>query len=150
MKKTILIWTLLLLAGIGTSFASGTDDGTSFAKKSFKKEFGNASVIRWDSYKAFTKATFTMNGRVLYAYYTNGGELLGIAGNILSDRLPMTLQNELRKNYSGYWVTDLFEVASDGETDYYITIENPDYVLVLKSNGSDNWSMYSRKKKAVE
>jgi len=150
MKKTILIWTLLLVAGIGTSFAAGTDDGTWFAKNSFKKEFSNASVIRWDNYKAFTKATFTMNGRVLYAYYTNGGELLAVAGNILSDRLPVTLQTELKKNYSGYWVTDLFEVASEGETDYYITIENPDYVLVLKSNGSDEWSMYSRKKKAVE
>ena len=150
MKKTILIWTLLLVAGIGTSFAAGTDDGTWFAKNSFKKEFGTASVIRWDNYKAFTKATFTMNGRVLFAYYSTSGELLAVAGNILSDRLPVTLQNQLRKNYSDYWVTNLFEVASEGETDYYITMENPDYVLVLKSSGSNGWEKYSRKKKVDE
>ena len=150
MKKRILTWMLALITSISTSYAAGIDGGTENAKASFRKDFGGAEVIRWDNSKAFSKATFRYNGQVMFAYYSIQGHLMAVGENILSDRLPLVLEISLKKNYSDYWVTDLFEVVNDGETSYYVTLENPDYVLILKSSSTNGWEIYTRTKKASE
>lgn len=49
---------------------------------------------------------------------------------------------------NGYWVSDLFEVAKNGTTSYYITLENADTKLVLQSTGGSNWSEFKKEKKS--
>ncbi|HEX4849687.1 MAG TPA: hypothetical protein VFV08_02720 [Puia sp.] len=151
MKKSILTIIWLFIACIGFSFANGKDKGTDIINASLKRDFNNAALIRTDNYRAFTKATVEMNGRVLYAYYSLNGDLMGVAGNILSDKLPIELETELRSKYaSGYWITDLFELSTDGTTEYFVTLESTDYVLILKSVESNGWVVYSKKRKEVE
>ena len=57
---------------------------------------------------------------------------------------------ELKKEYNGFWISELFEMVSDDQTTYYVSLENADKTLVLKSNGTSGWSVYAKTKKDVE
>ena len=46
MKKTILIWAMLLMTGISYSFANNADGTTESVTTSFKKDFVNAKEVR--------------------------------------------------------------------------------------------------------
>ncbi len=146
MKKTNLTLAILLALSL-SSFASTIDDANPFVKASFKTEFRNAEVIRWDTQKDFIKATFKMNGSIMFAYYGLDGKLIAVSRNIASTQLPIDLASDLSKNYSSYWITDLFEIDMNGETFYYATIENPDNVTILQSAGGSDWIVYKKHKK---
>jgi len=53
----------------------------------------------------------------------------------------------LKKNYSGYWISDLFEVAKNNGTSYYVTLENGDKKVVLTSANGSDWSTYKKDRK---
>jgi hypothetical protein len=58
------------------------------------------------------------------------------------------LQTNLKNNYSNYWISDLYEVAKPENTSYYITLENADQKIVLKSTGGSNWTIHKKSNKA--
>ena len=148
MKKSILIWALLLTVTAGSTFANNNDNGVSDKViKSFKKEFNSAQDVQWEQSRGFAKATFKLNDQIVCAYYSEEGDLLGLTRNIVSTQLPISLLADLKKDYNGYWITDLFEMAAQDTTNYYITIENSDYTIVLKSSGSEGWEVYRKEKK---
>lgn len=148
MKKRILVWALLLVVSAGSAFANNNDEGVSDkVVKSFKKEFTTAQDVQWENSKSFAKATFKLNEQIICAYYSQDGDLLGMTRNIVSTQLPINLLTDLKKNYNDYWITDLFEMASGDSTSYYITIENSDYSIVLKSSGADSWDVYRKERK---
>ncbi|HTR30292.1 MAG TPA: hypothetical protein VMH27_13550 [Puia sp.] len=147
MKKMILSLATVMMMGFG-AFANGNDDNVSqMARDNFKKEFVTASNIRWEQRNDFSKATFTMNGQVLTAYYYANGDLQAVVRNITSDQLPINLLTNLRKEYTAFWITDLFEISSDNETTYYVTVENSDKKIVLKSDSFSSWDVYSKERK---
>jgi hypothetical protein len=86
----------------------------------------------------------------MFAYYTSNAELLAVTRNILSDQLPVSLLKSLKKNYAGYWITDLFKITTNDETAYYVGMENPDSTLVLVSEDGSNWQVYQKQKKGLE
>jgi len=131
---------LLLTLGVTTSFAANGNDQ---ATVSFRKEFKQAEVLSTDAGKDFTKITFKLNGAILNAFYNEKGELLAITHNIRSTELPLSLLMQIKQYYSNYWITDCFEIDANGTTNYYITVENSDTKLTLRSNESD-WETYSR------
>lgn len=88
-----------------------------------------------------------MNEQVLFAYFDETGELLGASCNILSNHLPINLQIKLKKELSEGWISELFEFANDNETDYFVTIENADQKVQLKSAGHNAWSVYKKSSK---
>jgi len=113
----------------------------------FKTEFNTAKEVEWTVGANFYRATFNYNGRYVFAFYNENGELFGLARYISPVDLPLVLQNELRKNYEGYWVADLFESSKNDNTNYVITLENADTKVVLKSSGN-SWDIYNRVKKS--
>jgi|ERR1035438_2282319 hypothetical protein len=146
MKKRILIFALLL-TGISYSFANKNDSINKKAVTSFNKEFVNARDIKWERKNGFVLATFCLNNEVMFAYYTTEGEMMAIARNMLSDKLPVPKLLNLHKDYSGYWISDLFEVSTSEGIAYYVTVENADLKITLKSSGVENWETYSREEK---
>ncbi|HTQ65193.1 MAG TPA: hypothetical protein VMI12_10365 [Puia sp.] len=149
MKKIILIISAIVLTGLTQAFAGEIKDINKRAVESFSKDFAEAKNVKWEQDKQYAKATFSINDQVLFAYYGNeNGELIAVTRNILSDRLPITLMTSFRKNYSDYWISGLFEIASSqGQTNYYLTLENTCETLILESNGSNGWSIYKKEKK---
>jgi hypothetical protein len=147
MKSKIMIGVFMLITGISSAFANGREDVNQQIINSFNKDFAGAQNVQWSSAREFVKASFTLNDQVTFAYYSQEGELLGVYRNIVSGQLPINLLTDLKKNYTNYWIADLFEMAANNDNTYYITLENSDFKLVLKSNGSTGWEVFRKERK---
>ena len=145
-KKLAIAVALLLTVGVTSSFATPTDK-TDVIKASFRKDFKKAELMGIEANDSYNKLTFKMNDMVLYAFYTDNGELLAVTRNITSSQLPIQLLLDLKRDYANYWITDLFEFNSEGSNSYYVTLENADTSITLRANSSDDWHLYSRKNK---
>jgi hypothetical protein len=142
MKQFII--TLLFTAFFGTSsFAGQKDPVNSSVLESFNKSFNNAKDVQWSASNEVYKATFLYNCQYITAFYTAGGELMGITKNILSSQLPLLLQAGLKENYSGYWISDVVEYSNQDEISYYVSLENADSKLTIRSS-QNNWSVYRK------
>ena len=149
MKKSILMWAMMLTMGLTSAFANNEETVNQRAVSSFKKDFTSAQDVRWENNKDFAKVTFKMNDQVMFAYYSQIGDLMAVTRNIVSGQLPINLLSNLKKNYSNYWITDLFEVSSSTDGSYYVTVENGDQTVTLKSNGTSAWEVYKKEKKNI-
>ena len=147
MNKLFLSIATMLMMGVSAFAANNDEVINQQVLRTFKRDFSAASNIKWEQKETYTRATFSLNGQVLFAYYNTNGDLQAVVRNIVSDQLPITLLSDLKKDYSEYWITDLFEIASDDQTNYYITLENSEKKIVLKSQGTNFWNVFSKEKK---
>ena len=147
MKKIILSIAIALFGLSSTSFAYDSGNVNKQALKTFNREFSTAREIVWGTDGRYSRASFNMNGQVLAAWFNEGGDLVAVTRNITADQLPMNLYTDLKKNFGSYWISDLFELASNGESMYYLTIENADYKIVLKSVDTNYWEVFEKTRK---
>jgi len=105
-----------------------------------------AKNVEWVASQYYYKAGFEINNKYLFAYYNQSGKLLAITRHIVADELPIKLQLSLKKKYAGFWISDLFEVAKNDSSSYFITLEDADCKLVLQSSDG-KWEVYSKSKK---
>jgi hypothetical protein len=148
MKKSALITALILLTAVTGLFAKDDDKLSSAVRANFVKEFKTASNVHWQIQKDYELATFSLNGQIMTAYYNHDAALVALIHHIPVDHLPIFLMQEIKKSYNDYWVTDLFEAAADGDSHYYVTLENSDQVIKLKSAGSTYWTVEKTRKKS--
>ena len=146
MKKSMLTMAFSLVMLLSSLTGNATEIRANIIS-SFKKDFAAAQDVQWEQGKQFVKATFTLNGQVMMAYYTEEGNLLAVTRNITSSQLPINLLTEIKKSYTTYWITELFEIAMSGTTSYYMTLENGDQTLILKSEAAQDWKVYKKEKK---
>jgi CRISPR/Cas system-associated exonuclease Cas4 (RecB family) len=156
MKKMIV--TLAIAVSSLAAFAGGafgkpmaTEGEENVSKKvldAFKTEFAAVKEVAWTTGSDYYKASFTYNEKHVFAYYSLDGDLLGLTRYISPADLPMSLQINLKKKSDGYWISDLFEVAKNGTTSYYLTLENADTKTVLKSSGGSDWEVFKSVKKS--
>jgi hypothetical protein len=64
-----------------------------------------------------------------------------VVHNILSDQLPARLRTGIKKNYSNYWISDLYKKTVNGKASYCITLENADKKVTLNATPSTPWSV---------
>jgi len=147
MKKSILILALVLVGISSFSFAADIPGINNQVQTRFNREFVNAKDVKWESHKKFIKVSFQLNDMVLFAYYLPNGDQLAVTRFISPNQLPIRLLTTLKKDHSGYWISDLFELNDNDGTEYYITIENDSQTKVLKSSADGEWSTYSIVKK---
>jgi len=145
MKKMIM--TLAIAISTLGAFA-GEEKVSPKVLDAFKSEFNTAKEVVWAVGQEYYKATFTYNEKHVFAYYNADGELLGVTRYLSPVDLPINLQTSLKKNHSNLWVSDLFEVAKNDGTGYYITLENADTKIILKSTGGSEWTAYQKIRKA--
>jgi len=146
--KTFAFVAMLLVSSSTFATTTPNDDSNEMVKVAFHKDFKKAELITTEARTNFTKVTFKMNDVIMYAFYSDNGNLLAVTRNIQSTQLPIQLLIDVKRNYSNFWITDLFELTGDGASNYYITVENADTIITLRSNGSDSWETYERKVKA--
>jgi hypothetical protein len=152
-KKIAIVAALFLTVGLSSGFAtpvsinnastvSPARDGNDLVTASFHKDFKHAELMGIEVKKAYTKVTFKLNNMVLFAFYSGNGELLAVVRNILSTQLPIQLLMDLKETYNNYWITDLFEINSDNQTTYYVTLQNADGHVSLRSDNTATWETY--------
>ncbi len=145
-KKAALTLALFLTLGATYSFARPVDGVNGEIKSAFTRNFQHAELMNTEVRKAFTKLTFKMDGQIMSAFYSETGDLLAVTHNIVSTQLPVGLQTSLKNDYKGYWITELFEFTGDDQNCHYVSLENADSSVTLRSNG-DSWEVYSSEKK---
>jgi hypothetical protein len=146
MKRLVLSLTLALSLISFSSFAN--DDVTPAALESFKSSFKNATDVNWTSSATGYKAAFALNGQYISAYYDGDGKLVALTRNLSPLELPLILQTNLKKDYSNFWISNLFELSDESGTTYYMTVENADTRLVLKSTSEFNWNTFQKSRKS--
>lgn len=139
---------LTVAASFFTKTSSANDEVVSpLILKCFESSFSNAKEVDWSLTKSLYKASFTLDGQYISAFYNNDGSLLAMTRNISSAQLPIVLQTSLKKEFTRYWISDLFEIANEEGTSYYVTLENAGSKLVLKSTNNTAWAKYLKKQK---
>ncbi len=144
--KPLLIILTVVSSFFAKSSLANTTDVTPVVLQSFKSAFNNASEVNWSATTNFYKASFLLNGQYVAAFYNANGEMVALTRNISSFQLPLVLQGDIKKQYPKYWISDLFEIANEEGTSYYITLENADTKLVLKSGGN-SWITFKKLRK---
>ena len=141
MKKIIVSLALLMLVFTGSTFAS-TGDVPAAVTGALNEKFAQAKDVKWETGKDFYKAAFEMRGRTMFVFFADNGDIMGIAGNLSPVRLPESLRSAIKKNYSNYWITDLFKYRNADEDGFVITLEGADKVIVLKALVAQGWQVY--------
>lgn len=147
MKRLLVTLTIALSLISFSSFAGGVDGVSPMAVKSFNSSFKSATEVKWTITDNYFKADFTLNGQYVSAFYDGDGKMLALTRNISSLQLPIALQADLKKNYDCYWISDVMEIANNEGTSYYITLENADSQIILKSTG-DTWNTFKKQRKS--
>ena len=148
MKKILLSAAFALSLVTSSLFASPVPDINAKALTAFNNQFTNATDVEWSAGYDFYKATFLYNSNYVTAYYNTEGDFVATIRNITSSNLPLLLQTKLKSNYSDYWVTNLYELSKNEGTSYYITLENADQKIILKSAGDIDWTVNKKSNKA--
>lgn len=149
MKKRIVFGVLVLSFFSSYCLAFNNQDISESVKESFCKEFVNAEAVHWENLAEYEKAHFTINGQILDAYFDTNGKLIAVTRNILSNQLPIHLFTTIVNEYSGYYITDLFEVSIDEGTSYYITLREGNRELVLRSEEGGSWEIFKSIKEKI-
>lgn len=137
---------LFLTITTGSAFANTTAVNPKVIK-AFNSEFVTAADVTWTAGADFFKASFTYNSKYVYAYYSTDGKFIGLTRLMATSELPLMLQTSIKKNYAEYWVSDLFEVAKTEGTAYYLTLEDAENVIVVKSTTGSEWVTFKKSKK---
>ena len=132
----------MMSLGIATVFA-GTPDVNAKVLETFKNQFPTASETEWSTASDYYKVDFVYSDNYVSAYYSLDGEFLATLRHISSVNLPMLLQSSLKNDYSNFWISDLYELAKYDGSSYYVTIENANQKIVLKSNGN-GWTVHKK------
>ena len=141
-----LVMALAFLVFGQTSFAG--DDVTPAVKESFNNSFKNATEVAWTVNDNFYKASFVFNSQYITAFYSADGKMIAVSRNISSTQLPIALQANLKMACRNYWISDLIELANEEGTVYYVTLENADTKLILKSTPNSDWTTFGKQRKS--
>lgn len=142
--KPLFILLTIISSFLGSSAMANDDQKiTPSVLKSFQRSFSDAKEVHWAVRKNFYRADFELNGQYITAFYSVDGNFLAASRNITTAQLPVVLQTDIKKEYASFWVTELFELSSEQEIAYFLTLENADTKLVLKSFGHE-WKVYQK------
>ena len=145
MKKLVLTLAIAITTLSAFAGEAGVDQKVLNA---FSKDFKTAKEVAWTIGTNYYRADFTYNEKHVFAYYEKSGELIALTRYVSPNDLPLALQGSLKKNFSEYWISDLFEVANNDGTSYYVTVESAESKVVLKASDGKTWDQFSKLKKS--
>ena len=134
--KKIILSIAIGLAVFSTAFAKPVSINDR-AVAAFQKDFRKASDVSWASTSNYVMATFIMNNETQFAYYDFQGNLIGVVHHMLTSSLPADLSKDIKKRYSNYWVSELFQITTDEGVYYYIRLKNADETIALTTEGGN-------------
>jgi hypothetical protein len=148
MKKFATVLTAAVMLFTASAFASDGDKVNVRIKESFRTDFSAATEVNWEKSYDFYFASFKLNNVSTEAAYNEEGELLGTSRKIAFSQVPLGITMQIGKLYRDFTlVGQAIEVNFEGQTRYYLTLENNKQVIGLKCTGNGELSVESRKKK---
>jgi hypothetical protein len=141
MKKQLLVLTMTLLMTLSATFANNTQPVPALIINELNQKFTNATNIQWKTTEVFYKASFTLSGQQLDAFYDRSGQWIGISRIISAEQLPMFLLLDVQEKTKYYTISELFELVTERGTEYFITYKNHKETKVFKGT-SEGWYRY--------
>ena len=141
MKKKILVFTAAFLVTISTTFANNTTPIPQLIVKQLNQEFQNINNVEWKVTPDYYKASFTVAGNSLEAFFSYNGNLIAQSRKINIDQLPMSLIKEAKQKGFTNEMTELFELLTERGTEYFITFNTGKETKTYQSNGN-GWNYY--------
>lgn len=148
MKKTINILAALMLLFSVSSFASGKEEVSLKVQEAFKKDFSPVTSTNWEKKNDFYFATFMLNEVQTNAAYNEEGELVAVSRSIEMAKLPLSITIALTKKFEDFKLpSTAMEMNFEGQTAYYLTLENDKKILNLKCYSNGEISVENKVKK---
>lgn len=148
MKKFKTVLTAIVMLFASSAFAMGPENVPAKVKAAFENDFSKASKVNWEKTSDFYFASFTLNNASVDAAYNETGELVGTSRTILAEQMPLNVTMDIAEKFDGYKVNKTaIELTFEGQTRYYITVENDNQVLKLKCLSSGDVEIESKLKK---
>ena len=133
MKKFKIVLTAIVMLFAGSAFAMEPENVSPKVKAAFESDFSKASKISWEKTSDFYFASFTLNDVKINGAYNEDGELLGTARVISAEQMPLSVSLAIAEKYAGYRVEKTaIELTYEGQTRYYISVENEHQIVKLK------------------
>ena len=149
MKKLVTVLTAALMLFSSFAFATDSDKVNARVRNAFLNDFANAAAVSWEKTSDFYFATFKLNNIEVNAAYNQEGTLVGTSRSIESEQLPLAVALAIHKKYEGYTVSKkALELTFEGETRYYVTVQNGSQALKLKCSTYGNIEVEKKIKKA--
>jgi len=133
---------MLMLFSFGASAIAGENEIKQEVLNAFNYQFEDAKETEWTIVKDLYKVRFKNNGKWMFAFYNADAEWVASGRYISPCDLPDYLQKNLKKNYSSFWVAELFEINSSEGSAFYVTVENADKKVALESMNYSRWTLY--------
>lgn len=138
---------LMLLFSV-SGFAAGKDNVTKQVQLAFEKDFAVVSDVSWQQKEGFYFASFKLNGVYSSAAYNADGELLGTSRDIEAIQLPLSVSMAISKKYSDFTLPKtVMEINYEGQTFYYVTLNNDEKTILLKCYSNGEIQVESKVKK---
>jgi hypothetical protein len=149
MKKLRTLFAAAAILVATSAFASpGPDKVSEKVKAEFEKFFAGATNVRWEKKDDFYFASFDLNAKEAGAAYNESGELLGISRILETNQLPLSISMAIADRYAGYTVAkSITEITYDGQTSYYVDVENEKKILKLKCSTNGDITVDKKVKK---
>ena len=131
-------------------------------EEQFGIDFPDATNVSFEKSKWFDEVNFTLDGKNLKAYYDLEGKLVGTTSKKLFSDIPVSAQNEIRKQYKNYQVKEvimfddneysdtdmiLYGSAFEDADNYFVRLQNGNKDIVLKVSMEGMVSYYTQIKK---
>ena len=141
MKKIFLSVAFLMSISVFSVLANDVD---AKVLESFKNQFPTATEAEWSTGSDCYKVNFVYNNNYVNAFYSFEGVFLATIRHVSSANLPMMLQTSLKNDYARFWISDLYELAKNEGSSYYVTIENADQKIVWRSSNGSEWTVHRK------
>lgn len=131
-----------------SAYATGEENVTPHAKKTFDQEFPGASNANWKKVEQsdLYMVRFVYNQQVLLSYINEEGALLATARNISSENLPFMVNESIAKRFANYRVVQIEEITTATATNYFLTVENARVRIYVKVTSSGTFSQVKKEK----
>ena len=145
MKQIFLAITMSISSLFMTATANDSN-ASPLAVSTFENSFPKAADIMWKEVGDFYQATFTLEGQLLSAYFSQAGDFIAVTKNISFFDLPLALQLSLKKDNDS-WIKDIVSASTASGAAYYIEIENANSTLIYKSYNNKKWVLHKTTEK---
>jgi hypothetical protein len=148
MKKATNILAAIMLLFSVSSFAAGKEEVSQTVRAAFEKDFLSKKEVSWEMKEDFYFVSFKLNEIPTNAAYNEKGELLAVSRDVDVSQIPLSISMALANRYNGFKLPlKATEVNFEGQTSYYLTVENDKKLLTLKCSSNGNISVEKKIKK---
>ncbi len=147
-KAFVAILALVISAAFVSRSAAMPENVDAKILNHFAKTFKSAENVTWTSTKDYSKASFVRNNKRMEVFYNSKDELICTTTYVDMQDLPDATQQTIEDKYNGYSRTSAIKyVDADGNTLYYIQLDNDKKSIVLQSDTDGFTSVFKTTRK---